>query len=124
MKKTRLSKALLLLLLVSFCTLGFRTSEKTETATIAKALYIDPADMVQGGYYYYWDHGSGAQVAQFDSYDANTGTIYNMNSITPAQLLFTPGGSISVYDAGNISLATLSQILHLLRCVVAGVFVP
>jgi hypothetical protein len=113
-----------MLLLVSICAFGFQSSErtvKTDTAQSAKTLFIDPSNMQQGGYYYYWDHGSGAMVAQYDRYE--NGTIYNTHSITPAQGIYSQNSSISLYDAGNITVATLTQILHLLRCILAGIFV-
>jgi hypothetical protein len=124
MKKSNISRGLIMLLLVSICALSFQSSEravKTDTVQSAKPLFIDPENMQQGGYYYYWDHGSGAMVAQYDRYE--NGTIYNTNSITPAQGIYSQNSSISVYDAGNITVATLSQILHLLRCILAGLFV-
>jgi hypothetical protein len=128
MKKKLIGRGLLILLLVSICSLGFMPSEKADTAKSATIQFMDPENMQHGGYYYYWDHGSGAQIAQFDRYesgsDYNSGTIYNIYSITPGQSLFTQNGSISVYDAGNISLASVFQILHLLRCIIAGIFVP
>jgi hypothetical protein len=125
-----------MLLLVSFCVLGFQTSKKAEIARSvepakpaksaqfaqsAKVAYIDPEDMVQGGYYYYWDHGSGAMVAQYDR--TENGNIYNYYSITPAQLLFSQNSVITVEDAGNITLATLGQIAQLLRSILAGLYV-
>jgi hypothetical protein len=129
MKKTLIGRGLLILLLVSICTLGFIPSKKADTAKSATTLFIDPENMQHGGYYYYWDHGSGAMIAQFDRYESssinkNSGTIYNIYSISPNLSLFTQNGSVSVYDAGNISLASVFQILHLLRCIVAGIFVP
>ena len=125
MKKTRIGRGLIMLLLVSFCTLGFNSSKTVEKAKPTKSAqfaYINPEDLVQGGYYYYWDHGSGAIVAQYDR--TENGTIYNFYSITPAQLLFTPNSSITLNDAGNITLATLGQITQLLRSILAGIFVP
>lgn len=122
MKKTHIGKGLLFLLLFSIFVLGFETSGKADTAVSATTLYIDPEDMEHGQYYYYWDHGSGAMVAQFDRYD--NGTIYNTYSITPQQSLYTPNSSCTVEQAGNITFATLTQILHLLRCILAGIFVP
>lgn len=112
-----------MLLLISICIFGFQSPKKVAPAKSVTALaYINPEDLVQGGYYYYWDHGSGAMVAQYDR--TENGTIYNYYSITPAQLLFTPSSSISIEDAGNITFATLSQIAQLLRCILAGIFVP
>jgi hypothetical protein len=126
MKKTHIGRRLLILLLVSTCVLSFGSSksekEITAKSASAKSAYLDPEDMVQGGYYFFWDHGSGAMVAQFDRYE--NGTIYNTYSITPQQSLFTQNGSCTVYDAGLIQLAGLGDILHLLRCILAGVFVP
>ena len=123
MKKSFTGRGLLILLLVSICTFGFIPPEKADTTKSAKTtLYINPEDLVQGGFYYYWDHGSGAMVAQFDRYES--GTIYNSYSITPLQSLFIQNGSTTVYDAGNITLAGLGDILHLLRCILAGIFVP
>jgi hypothetical protein len=126
MKKTLIGRGLLILLLVSICTLGFvsSTSRKADTAKSASAKfqYTDPEDMVQGGYYYFWDHGSGASVAQFDRME--NGDIYTTNSITPQQSLFSTNKIFTVYEAGNIQLAGLTQILHLLRCILAGIYVP
>ena len=121
MKKTHIGRGLLILLLVSIFAFGFISSEKAETPKSAKTQYIDPEDMVQGEYYYFWDHGSGAMVAQFDRYDNDT--IYNTYSITPQQSLFAHNTSCTVYDAGNIQLASVAQILHLLRCILAGLYV-
>jgi hypothetical protein len=121
MKKTHIARRLLIVLLVSIFALGFISSGKTDTAKSAKILYIDPEDMVQGGYYYFWDHGSGAMVTQFDRYE--NGTIYNTYSITPQQSLFSQNSSCTVYDAGNIQLASIGEILHLLRCILAGLYV-
>ena len=121
MKKTHIGKGLLILLLVSIIALGFISSGKTDTAKSVTALYIDPEDMVQGGYYYFWDHGSGAMVVQYDRYE--NGTIYNTYSMTPQQSLFSQNSSCTVYEAGNIQLPGLGDILHLLRCILAGVYV-
>jgi hypothetical protein len=127
MKKKQILRGLLMLLLVSFCVLGFRSSQKAEVAQSAKSVqstqvaYINPEDMVPGGYYYYWDHGSGAMVAQYDR--TENGNIYNTYSITPAQLLFSQNSVISISDAGNIQLATVGQIAQLLRCILAGIYV-
>jgi hypothetical protein len=124
MKKSNISRGLLMLLLISICALGFQSSErtvKTDIAQSAKTLFLAPEDMQRGQYYYYWDHGSGAMVAQYDRQE--NGTIYNTHSITPAQGLYQQNSSITLEDAGNITLATLTQILHLVRCIVAGIFV-
>jgi hypothetical protein len=122
MKKTHIGRGLLILLLFSVFALSFKSSRKADIAQSALTQYIDPEDMVQGGYYYYWDHGSGTMVAQFDRYE--NGTIYNTYSITPQQSLFSPNSSCTVYEAGNIQLASVAEILHLLRCILAGVYVP
>jgi hypothetical protein len=136
MKKTQIARRLSMLLLVSFCVLGFQTSKKADIAQSAQpakptksvqfaqssqVAYINPEDMVQGGYYYYWDHGSGAMVAQYDR--TENGNIYNFYSITPAQLLYSQNSVISISDAGNITLATLGQIAQLLRSILAGLYV-
>jgi hypothetical protein len=133
MKKQQIVRGLLMLMLVSFCALGFRSSKKaeiaqpvnpvksTKLANSAQAAYINPEDMVQGGYYYYWDHGSGAMVAQYDR--TENGNIYNFYSITPAQLLYSQNSVISISDAGNITVATLAQIAQLLRSILAGLYV-
>jgi hypothetical protein len=136
MKKTQIARRLSMLLLVSFCVLGFQTSKKADIAQSAEpanpvksakfakspqVAYINPEDMVQGGYYYYWDHGSGAMVAQYDR--TENGNIYNFYSITPAQLLYSQNSVISISDAGNITLATLGQIAQLLRSILAGLYV-
>ncbi|MEO8404805.1 MAG: hypothetical protein ABI480_09425 [Chitinophagaceae bacterium] len=122
MKKTHIGRGLLILLLVSICTFGFIPSGKADITKSATTQFIDPEDMVQGVYYFYWDHGSGAMVAQFDRYD--NGTIYNTYSITPQQSLFSHNTSCTVYDAGNIQLASVAEILHLLRCILAGIYTP
>lgn len=126
MKKTHVVRGLLLLLLVSVCALGFVSSNfrKTDTAksASAKSQFIDPENMVQGGYYLLWDHGSGAMVVQFDRVE--NGNIYSTSSMTPSQSLFSHNASCTIYDAGNIQLAGLADILHLLRCILAGIFVP
>ena len=127
MKKSNIGRGLLMLLLVSFCVFGFQSPKKAEAgkslgaAKPGKFAYIDPSDMVQGGYYYYWDHGSGAMVAQYDR--TENGTIYNYYSITPAQLLYQVNSTISTDDAGNIQVASLLQIAQLLRCILAGLYV-
>jgi hypothetical protein len=123
MKKSPIGKRLIILLLVTICAFGFISTGKADNLKSTALLYMDPEDMQQGSYYYYWDHGSGAMVAQYDRYDSNTGTIYNTHSITPAQGIYQQNSAVSLYDAGNITVATLSQILHLLRCILAGVFV-
>jgi hypothetical protein len=131
MKKTQIGRGLLILLLLSICTFGFKSVGKADTIKSTSAQYIDsedrvqyidPEDMVQGGYYFFWDHGSGASVAQYDRME--NGDIYTTNSITPQQSLFSTGKIFTVYEAGNIQLASVAQILHLLRCILAGVFVP
>ena len=122
MKKTHIGAGLLILLLISIFALGFKTSGKADTAKSATTQYTDPEDMVHDGYYYYWDHGSGAMVAQFDRYE--NGTIYNTYSITPQQSLFSQNSSCTVYEAGNIQPASVAEILHLLRCILAGAYVP
>jgi hypothetical protein len=122
MKKLHIGRVLIILLLVSTCSLGFIPSGKADTAKSAITKFIDPEDMVQGGYYFFWDHGSGAMVAQFDRYE--NGTIYNTYSITPQQSLFSHNGSCTVYDAGNIQLASVVEIIHLIRCIIAGIYIP
>jgi hypothetical protein len=122
MKNTHIGAGLLILLLVSIFALGFKSSGKADTAKSAKTQYIDPEDMVHGGYYFFWDHGSGTMVTQFDRYE--NGTIYNSYSITPQQSLFSQNSSCTVYDAGNIQLASIAEILHLVRCILAGLYVP
>jgi hypothetical protein len=124
MRKSHVSRGLLILLLVSTCIFGFVTSKKVDTpkSVSVKSDSIDPEDMVQGGYYLLWDHGSGVTVMQYDR--TENGNIYSTYSMKPSQSLFTQNASCTVYDAGNITLAGLSDILHLLRCILAGVFVP
>jgi hypothetical protein len=60
-------------------------------------------------------------VAQYDR--TENGNIYNFYSITPAQLLFSQNSSCTIYQAGNIQLASLTQIAQLLRCILAGLYV-
>jgi hypothetical protein len=122
MKKTQIGRGLIILLLVSICSFGFINSRKADTPKSATTQFIDPENMQQGAFYYYWDHGSGAMVAQFDRYE--NGTLYNNYSITPQQSLFSQNSSCTLYQAGNIQLASLAEILHLLRCIIAGIFVP
>jgi hypothetical protein len=122
MKKTHIGRGLLILLLVSIFALGFKSSGKADTAKSVKAQYIDPEDMVQDGYYFFWDHGSGTMVTQFDRYE--NGTIYSKYSITPQQSLFSQNSSCTVYDAGTIQLASVAEILHLVRGRLAGFYVP
>ena len=128
MKKSNIGMGLMMLLLVSFCVFGFQSPKK---AGVVKSIgaaakpgnfaKLDLSDLTQGGYYYYWDHGSGAMVAQYDR--TENGVIYNYYSITPAQLLYQVNSTISVEDAGNITVATLGQIAQLLRCILAGLYV-
>lgn len=122
MKHIHIGRGLLVLLLVSFFTFGFISSGNTDTAKSTQSLFIDPEDMQQGGYYYFWDHGSGAMVVQFDRMENDT--IYSTYSMTPQQSKFSSNSSCTVYDAGNIGLPSLADILHLLRCILAGIFVP
>lgn len=121
MKKTQIGRGLMILLLVSICCFGFIGSEKPPTAKSVSTQFIDPENLQRGAYYFFWDHGSGAMVVQFDRYE--NGTIYNNYSITPQQSLYSQNSSCTVYDAGNIQLASLTQILHLLRCILAGLYV-
>ena len=128
MKKTRfIRRGLVILLLVSVCAFGFgsstsRKAVNTTQSTPAKSQFIDPEDMVQGGYYLLWDHGSGVMVVQYDRTENDN--IYSTYSMTPSQSLFSQNASCTIYNAGNITLAGLGDILHLLRCILAGVFVP
>lgn len=112
----------MILLLLSICIFGFNSPNKADTAKSGIAQLIDPADMVQGGYYLLWDHGSGMSVAQFDRMENNN--IYTTNSITPLQLLFSQNRIFSLYDAGNITIAGILEIAHLQLCVLLGRFVP
>ena len=127
MKKSNIGKGLIMLLLVSFCVFGFQSpknagvTKAVQAAKPGKFEYIALTDLTQGGYYYYWDHGSGAMVAQYDR--TENGTIYNYYSITPAQLLYQVNSTISTDDAGNIQVASLLQIAQLLRCILAGLYV-
>ena len=123
MKKTNIARGLVMLLVASICIFGFQSPKKASIAKTASIqAYINPEDMVQGGYYYYWDHGSGAMVAQYDR--TENGTIYNYWSITPALLLLQQNSTITLEEAGNITNATLAQISQLLRSILAGIFVP
>ena len=126
MKKSHIGRGLLVLLLASVCVLGFvsSTALKADTAksSSTKSQFIEPVDMVQGGYYLLWDHGSGVSVVQYDR--TENGNIYSTYAMKPSQSLFATNTSCTIYDAGNIELAGLFDILHLLRCIVAGIFVP
>jgi len=127
MKKSNIGMGLIMLLLVSFCVFGFQSPKKATVSKSGQAAkpgnfaYISTTDLSNGGYYYYWDHGSGAMVAQYDR--TENGVIYNYYSITPAALLYEVNSTISVEDAGNIQPASLLQIAQLLRCILAGVYV-
>jgi hypothetical protein len=127
MKKSNIGMGLVMLLLVSFCVFGFQSPKKVDATKVGLAAkpgnfaYIGAADLTNGGYYYYWDHGSGAMVAQYDR--TENGVIYNYYSITPAQLLYEVNSTISLEDAGNIQAASLLQIAQLLRCILAGLYV-
>jgi len=122
MKKTHFGRGIILLLLISICTLGFNSTPKTNSVKSSTLQLINPEDMQQGGYYYFWDHGSGASVAQFDRMENDN--IYTTYSITPLQLLFSQNAVFSVYDAGDIQPASLLQILHLQQCILLGRYIP
>jgi hypothetical protein len=122
MKMTQIGKGLIILLLVSICTLGFKSSQKADAPKSVRTQYINPEDMEQGQYYYFWDHGSGASVAQYDRME--NGNIYTTNAITPLQLLLSHNAVFTVYEAGNIQLASALEIIHLQLCVLLGHYVP
>jgi hypothetical protein len=84
---------------------------------------MDPEDMVQNGFYFFSDHGSGVEVAQFDRMEGNN--VYTFSSIRPSTLTFRgPGLWGPSINTGDIRLATLGEITHLLACVLAGIYVP
>jgi hypothetical protein len=122
MKKTRIGTGLLILLLVSIGIFGFVTSRKADTVKSAKSQFIDPEDMVQCEYYYFSDHGSGVEIAQFDRMDK--GGIYTTFAIAPFQSIFSHNSSRTVYDAGNIQQASSTEIAHLQQCITAGRYIP
>lgn len=121
MKKAQVGRGLLILLLVSTCVLGFISFKKADAAKSARSQLIDPEDMVQGDIYFFADHGNGMEV-QFDRIDK--GIIYTTFCITPSQSLFSRNAPVTVYDAGDIRLATAGEIAHLQRCVTADKYVP
>lgn len=83
---------------------------------------IDAEDMVQNGIYYFADHGNGMSVAKYDRMEGDN--IYTFNSIKPLLLSYSGAGLWgTVSDAGAIRVATPMEIIHLLLCIVAGVYV-
>jgi hypothetical protein len=83
---------------------------------------MDPEDMVQNGYYFFADHGSGVEVAQFDRMEGNN--VYTFASMRPSTLTFRGAGLWGPSsNTGDIRLATLGEITHLIACILAGVYV-
>jgi hypothetical protein len=123
-----IGQRLSLLIIISACFLCFMPGPGQTNAShfvhANKALVsIDPGDMVQGGFYYFSDHGSGMAVAQYDRTEGNN--IYTLADIKPLLLSFEgPGLWGTVSDAGGIRAATIGEITHLLLCIVAGHYVP
>jgi hypothetical protein len=122
MKKKHIGRLLAALLLVSICVFGFISSGKADFATSSDPPFIDPEDMVQGEYYFFWDHGSGASVVQHERLESDV--IYSSYAITPSQSSFAANSQRTVNAAGNIQAASLGQIMHLQRCKNAGAYVP
>jgi hypothetical protein len=91
-------------------------------APVNQQKQIDPEDMVQNGIYFFADHGNGMSVAKFDRMEGDN--VYTFAAIRPLLLSFTGSGLWgTVSEAGNIRLATPLEIVHLLLCIVAGVYV-
>jgi hypothetical protein len=125
----RTAPRLSLMALICICFLCFMPySSQTNTNQFKQSkqsakFFINPEDMVQGGYYYFSDHGSGLSVAQYDRTEGSN--VYTYSSMKPLLLSFSgPGLWGTIDDAGSIRLATVAEITHLLLCVLAGVFVP
>ena len=79
--------------------------------------------MTQNNYYYFADHGSGVEVVKFDRVE--NGNVYTFASMRPSTLSYSgPGLWGPTANTGDIRLATLSEITHLLLCIAAGVYVP
>jgi hypothetical protein len=84
---------------------------------------MDPEDMIQNGIYYFADHGNGMEIAQYDRMEGNN--VYTSYSIRPSALSFSgPKLWGTTSDTGAIRLATPGEILHLLACITAGIYVP
>jgi hypothetical protein len=122
MKKKHIGRLLAALLLVSMCVFGFISSGKADIASSSNPPFIDPEDMVQGEYYFFWDHGSGTSVVQHDRLESDE--IYSSYAVTPSQSSFAANSHRSVNAAGNIQVASLGQKKHLERCKNAGAYVP
>lgn len=117
-------KKLSFVLLISFILLCFMAIKKQDTIQSTHSIkFINPEDMVQGDYYYFSDHGSGQAVVQFDH--ITKGGIYAMSGITPSESRYISNAVWgTVFDAGDISEATSSEIAHLQACVAAGRYIP
>ena len=107
---------------VSICFLGFKSSQKADTAKSVRSQLIHSGDMQQGRHYLFWDHGNGASIVQFDRMDGDI--IYTTFSITPSQSLFNRNAPFTVDDAGDIQQASGQEIAHLKRSIHAGRYVP
>jgi hypothetical protein len=84
---------------------------------------MEPEDMIQNGIYYFADHGNGMEIVQYDRMESNN--VYTFYRIRPSSLLFSGAGLWGpVANTGAIRFATPGEILHLLACITAGIYVP
>jgi hypothetical protein len=74
-------------------------------------------------FYYFSDHGSGLAIVKYDRTVGNN--IYTYAAIRPMQHSYSgPGLWGTVYEAGDIRLATPQERGHLIACMMAGTYVP
>ena len=111
--------------LICFCFLNFMLhSQSQQTNTNQSTQIITNAEeSAPPVFYYFSDHGSGMAIVKYNRTEGNN--IYTFASIRPQQQSYSgPGLWGTVYEAGDIRLATPQERGHLIACMASGQYIP
>jgi hypothetical protein len=113
------------IILTFFCFLNFTPHSQSQqtNANQSAQIVVRFGEMAPKTFYYFSDHGSGMAIVKYDRTEGNN--IYTFASISPQHQSYSgPGLWGTIYEAGNIRLATPQERGHLIRCMMAGAYVP
>ena len=111
--------------LICFCFLNFMLHSQSQQTNTNQSIQniTNPEGMAPAVFYYFSDHGSGMAIVKYDRTEGDN--IYTFASIRPNQQSYSgPGLWGTLYEAGNIRLATPQERGHLIACMMAGHYVP
>ena len=111
--------------LICFCFLNFMHHSQSQQTNANQSTQIitNTEGMAPPIFYYFSDHGSGMAVVKYDRTVGNN--IYTFASMRPQfQSYSGPGLWGTLFEAGDIRLATPQERGHLIACMMAGHYVP